>query len=131
VKTREENGLDIYVRENVKIALVYQKVGLDKEAEKFFNDFSEYCQEDESPYKSVNLVCKYAYEGKIDQAIEHLRLFSDAGNYQYWFLLIEDEPLLKPLKRHPEFECIMQKIKDRFWENQARLNESLEEQGLI
>ena len=77
------------------------------------------------------MAVKYAYEGKIDQALEQLRIFSEVDNYQYWFLLFEDEPLLKPLKSYPGFESIMQKIKDRFWENQARLKESLEEEGLI
>jgi hypothetical protein len=85
----------------------------------------------ESLYKSVNLVWKYAYEGKIEQAIEQLRIFSEVENIQYWFLLIEDEPLIEPLKSHPEFAGIMQKIKDRFWENQEMLKESLEDEGLI
>jgi hypothetical protein len=39
--------------------------------------------------------------------------------------------MIKQLESHPEFERIMQKIKDRFWKNQARLKESLEEEGLI
>ena len=77
------------------------------------------------------MAVKYAYEGKFDLSMEQLRVFSEVDNYQYWFLLFEDEPLLKPLKSHPEFESIMQKIKDRFWENHARLQESLEEGGLI
>jgi TolB-like protein/AraC-like DNA-binding protein len=131
VKARERSGLDIYVQENIKIATVYKKMGLEKEAEIFFNEFSKYCEGDDSAYKSVNLVWKYAYEGKIDKAIEQLKIFSEIENYQYWFLLIEDEPLIKPLKSHPEFEGIMQKIKDRFWENQAKLKMSLEEQGLL
>ncbi len=131
VKAREDNGLDINVQENAKIARVYQKMGLDREAEELFSDFSEYCEEDHSSYRSVNFVWKYAYEGKIDQAIEQLRIFSEVENIQYWFLLIEDEPLLKPLKSHPEFESIMQKIKDRFWENQTQLRKSLEAKGLL
>ncbi len=131
VKAREDNGLDIYMQENAKIALVYEKMGLDTEAENFFSDFSEYCKKDHSSYRSANLVVKYAFEGKIDQAIEQLRIFSEVDNYPYWFILMEDDPLLKPLKSHPEFESIIQKIKDRFWENQARLKESLEEEGVI
>ncbi len=130
-KVREDNGLDIYVQENAKIALVYKKMGLDTEAEKFFNDFSEYCEADHSSYRSVNLVWKYTYEGKIDEAIEQLRIFSEVENYLYWFLLIEEDPLIKPLKSHPEFESLMQKIKDRFWENQTKLRKSLGEKGLI
>jgi len=131
VEAREANGLDIYLQENAKIAQVYKKMGLNTEAEKFFNDFSAYCEADKSSYRSVNLVWKYAYSGKIDEAIEQLRIFSTSENYMYWFLLIEDEPLIKPLKNHPAFETIMQKIKDRFWENQAKLRKSLEEKGLI
>ncbi len=131
VKARKNNDLDVYMQENAKIALVYKRMGLLKEAENFFSEYSEYCEEDQSIYRSFNMAVKYAYEGKIDQAIEQLRIFSEVENYQYWFLLFEDEPLLKPLKGHPEFESIMQKIKDRFWENQARLKESLKEGGLI
>jgi hypothetical protein len=38
---------------------------------------------------------------------------------------------MKPLKKHPEFDGIIQKIEDRFWENQAQLRQSLEDKGLI
>ncbi|WP_209403643.1 helix-turn-helix domain-containing protein [Pseudozobellia sp. WGM2] len=131
VKAREANGLGIYRQENAKIAQVYKKMGLDSEAEKLFRDFSEYCKEDKSSYQSINLVWKYAYEGKINEAIEQLRIFSEIENYIYWFLLIENEPLIKPLNEHPEFEPIIQKIIDRFWKNQANLKKSLEQKGLI
>ncbi|SNR80463.1 transcriptional regulator, AraC family [Maribacter sedimenticola] len=131
VEAREANGLNIYQQENVKIAQVYKEMGLDNEAEKLFNDFSEYCERDQSIYRSVNLVWKYAYEGKINEAIEQLRIFSETENYLYWFLLIEDEPLIQPLKSHPDFEAIMQKIKDRFWENQTELKMYLDEESLL
>lgn len=131
VKAREASGLSIYVQENAKIAYVYKMMGLHTEAEKFFNDFIDYCEADRSPTRSINLVWKYAYEGKFDEAIEQLRIFSKVENTVFWFLSIEDDPLLIPLKNHPEFDDIMQKIKDRFWENQEELKVSLEEQGLL
>ena len=131
VKAREDNGLNSYMEENVKIAEVYKKMGLDAEAKQLFSDYSAYCENDESSYKSVNLVWKYAYEGKINEAIEQLKIFSGLENYPYWYLLMENDPLIKRLKSHPEFEFIMQKIKDRFWENQTKLRKSLEAKGLI
>ena len=131
VKGREDNGLNIYVQENAKIARVYQKMGQEEKAEQLFLDFTEYCDTDQSTYKSANLAVKYAYEGNLEKAIEQLRIFSEADNYLYWFMLIENEPILKPLKTHPEFDTIIQKIQDRFWENQARLKASLEEEGLL
>jgi TolB-like protein/lipopolysaccharide biosynthesis regulator YciM len=131
VKAREDNGLNSFREENIKIAEVYKRMGLDAEAEKLFSDFSAYCENDQSSYKSVNLVWKYAYEGKINEAIEQFKIFSEVENYQYWFLLMEDDPMIKRLKSHPEFEHTMQKIKDRFWENQTKLRKSLEAKGLI
>jgi len=131
VKARKDNDLGIFEQENAKIALVYKRMGLLTEAERIFSEYSEYCEEDQSIYRSFNMAVKYAYEGKFDLSMEQLRIFSEVDNYQYWFLLFENEPLLKPLKSHPEFEPIMQKIKDRFWENHARFQKSLEEGGLI
>jgi tetratricopeptide (TPR) repeat protein len=131
VSARKSYGLNMNMAENDKIAMVYKKIGLNAEAKKLFSDYSAYCEADQSPYRSVSLVTKYAYEGKIDQAIEQLRLFSETDNYPYWFLLMESDPLLKPLKNHPDFASIIQKIKDRFWENHASLKEYLAEEGLV
>jgi len=131
VKAREDNGLNTFLSENIKIAEVYKKMGSDAEAEQLLSDFIAYCENDQSPYKSVNLVWKYAYEGKINEAIEQLKIFSEVENYPYWFLLMEDDPMIKRLKSHPEFEPIIQKIKDRFWENQTKLRKSLEAKELI
>lgn len=131
VKARETNGLNIYRQEDIKIAEVYKKMGLDAEAEKFYSDFKAYCVEDQSPYSSINLVWSSIYEEKLDEALEQLKLFSNEENYPYWFLLIEDEPMIKRLSVYPEFEKVMQKIKDRFWDNQFELKKSLEDKGLI
>ncbi|MEZ4898009.1 MAG: helix-turn-helix domain-containing protein [Saprospiraceae bacterium] len=131
VRARAQNGLDIYEEENAKFAKVFAMMGKEDEAADLFNAFSDYCEKDQSLYRNINLATKYAYQGKVDQAIEQLRLFSELDNYPYWFLLIEDEPLFKPLKSHPAFGPIMQKIKDRFWNNHDKLEASLEERGLL
>jgi TolB-like protein/AraC-like DNA-binding protein len=132
VKARERYGLDMYPQEDVKIAFDYKKKGLDVQAAKFFKAYGVYCENDQSIYKSASTAVKYAYEGKIDQAIEQLKIFATQNDYQYWILLfMEIDPIMKPLKSHPEFDGIMKKIKDRFWENQKKLRTSLEEQGLI
>ena len=129
---REKYGLDIYPQEDVKIAVVYKKKGLNAQAAKFFNAYAEYCEKDQSIYKSASMAVKYAYEGENDKAIEQLKVFATQDNYQYWVLLFLDtDPLIKPLKSHPEFNGIMQKIEDRFWEKQNKLKKLLEKKGLI
>ncbi len=132
VDARERQNLDIYPQENAKIALVYKKKGLDAQATNLFNAYAEYCEEDESIYKSASMAVKYAYEGKNDLAIEQFKIFATQDNYQYWILLfLEKDPLLKPLKSHPEFDGIIQKIKSRFWQKQDILKKLLENKGLI
>lgn len=132
IKAKETYGLDIYPHEDIKIGLVYKKMGLDTQAANFFDAYAEFCETDQSIYKSASLVTKYVQEGKHDQAIEQLQVFATQDNYKYWLLVfMEIDPLIKPLKNHPEFKQVMQKIKDRFWENQIKLKKSLEAKGLI
>jgi tetratricopeptide (TPR) repeat protein len=132
VNARESYGLDIYPQEDIKIAVVFQKQGIGLQAVKFFDAYAEYCEKDQSIYKSASMAVKYAYEGKNDKAIEQLKIFATQDNYQYWILLFLDkEPLLKPLKSNPEFKGIKQKIDDRFWEKQNKLKKLLEKKGLI
>lgn len=132
VEARNKQGMDIYPQEDVKIGLVYEKMGLDEQASEFFTSYAEYCKNDESIYKSVSIAALYTHEGKMDEAIEQLKIFAAKSNFQYWILIfMETDPVFKPLKNHPEFNEVMQKIEDRFWENQAQLKNSLEEKGLI
>jgi TolB-like protein/AraC-like DNA-binding protein/Tfp pilus assembly protein PilF len=131
-QAKKENNLNIYPHEDIKIGLVYEKMGLEEEAFDFYKAYSDYCEKDESIYKSASMALWYAHEGKIDQGVEQLKIFSTQDHYQYWILLfLEKDPLIKPLMSHPEYETTIQKIKDRFWENQTQLKQSLEDKGLI
>ncbi len=132
VNARNAYGLDIYPQEDAKIGLVYEKMGMAEQASAFFDSYSVYCEGDESIYKSASTAVKYAREGEIDLAIEQLKLFAAQDNYQYWILVfIGMDPLMDPLKSHPEYASTIQKIKDRFWENQDRLRQDLEAKGLL
>ena len=131
VEARKKNHLDIYAQENAKIGLVYEKVGMKEKATEFYNSFSEYCKKDRSTYRNANLAVKYAHEGEINKAMEQLKKFSSVDNYPFWFLLIGDDPILKPLKSHPDFEGTMKEIKKRFWQRHDQMRMSLEEEGVI
>ncbi|MCX2836522.1 helix-turn-helix domain-containing protein [Salinimicrobium sp. MT39] len=131
VEGREKRGLDIYKQEDAKIAMVYEKVGQKEEAKKYFKSFSEYCEKDQSVYRNANLAVKFAYEGKKEEAIEQLKIFSGTDNYPYWFLMIEQDPLFKNLKNNPEFKITVAKIKRRFWREHERMSLALESGGLL
>lgn len=132
VSARDLYGLEIFAQENAKIGLVYEKMGLTEEAGRFFNDYAAYCDEDNSIYRGASLATKYAHEGKPDLAIDQLETFAAQDYYQYAVVLfIDSDPLLDPLRSHPEFGKVVQKIKDGFYENQEKLKKSLEAKGLF
>lgn len=132
VTARTDRNLAIYPHEDLRIGLVYDKMGLKEEASALFKSYFDYCQNDQSIYKSANMAFKYAHEGRIDEGIEQLRIFSTQDHYQYWVLLfLEKDPLIKVLQKHPDYKEIIEIIEDRFWENQKKLRTSLEENDLI
>lgn len=132
VEAKKSRDLEMYPHEDIKIGLVYEKMGLDKQASKFFSAYKQYCENDKSIYQPASLAGWYSYQGKLDEAIEQLHLFASESDYQYWILMfMEKDPIFEPLKSHPEFSTVMQKIKDRFWDNQAILRKTLEEHDLL
>jgi TolB-like protein/AraC-like DNA-binding protein/Tfp pilus assembly protein PilF len=131
-EAREEQGLNIYPQEDLRIAVTYEKMGMPDKAAAYAASYAEYCEEDQSIYKGASMAVLYAYQGKYDLAIEQLNAFAVHDNVQYWLILFMDkDPIMKPLIDNPEYQAAMQRIKDRFWDNHAKLRTSLENEGLI
>ena len=129
---RKSRGLYIYPQEDIKIGVTYQKMGLQDEADRLFQSYTTYCENDQSIYQPASMAVKYAHEGKLDEAIAELKKFSAKNHFQYWIVLfMKLDPALQPLEAHPEYKAVMQKIDDKFWENHDRLKEILEEKGLL
>ncbi len=131
VQRREQQNLSLYHHEDVKIAFLYRSMGKPKEAQRLMKSYSDYCAQDESIYKSANLAVKYAYEQKNDLALRELEEFSTQHNFQYWFLLLETDPLMDSLQKLPKYQKLIQEIKNRFWEDHQKTREKLQAEGLI
>lgn len=124
--------LDIYPAEDIKIGLVYKKMGFINEAENFVEKYHNYALEDRSLYKDLSIAMYYAYKDDTKMALEHLELFSEQDNYHFWTILfLELDPLVDNLKELPEFRQLVMKIKDKFWENHKQIEESLKKKGLV
>ncbi|MDO6596605.1 helix-turn-helix domain-containing protein [Oceanihabitans sp. 2_MG-2023] len=129
---KEKNGLNIYPQENLKIGLVYDKMGFHEKAQVYYKAYSEYCKNDQSIYQPISLAIKYLHEEKLNLAIEQLKLFATKNNYQYWVLLfLQEDPLMKSLEMHPDYDSVIQKIRNRFWENHNKLKDILEKEKLL
>lgn len=132
VDIRDEFNLDLFIHENVKIAYVFDRMGLHEEAKELLGDFRVFAENDQSIYNDMSLALYYSYIGEQQKAIEHLRKFSEKEDYVYWIVLfLEMDPLLDNIKDSPEFAKIMKTIKDNFWSYHEDMRKTLEEQDLI
>ncbi|MEJ7644695.1 MAG: helix-turn-helix domain-containing protein [Chryseolinea sp.] len=131
LELRDLYQLDVFKHENLKIAFVLSKMGYKEEAKVFAKSFKEFADNEKSIYKNLNLAGYYSYRGDIEKAVAHMKLFAREDNFQYWILLIEEDPLVEPLKEHPEFQNIIKSIKFKFWNNHERLKLSLKEKELL
>ncbi|QNR25599.1 helix-turn-helix domain-containing protein [Croceimicrobium hydrocarbonivorans] len=131
VRHREANNLELYTYENAKIAYVYRALGYRAKADSLFADYVAYCEANDSKYQNAHQAIRYAYAQDWEKSLEYLEQFSQEDHIQYWFLLLEYEPLVKPMKEKAEFTRVFQQIKDRFWANHRKMREDLEGKGLL
>nr|WP_297788798.1 helix-turn-helix domain-containing protein [uncultured Allomuricauda sp.] len=129
---RKSQGLGIYPQEDIKIGYTYEKMGHQEEADSLIAAYAEYCENDQSIYQPASMAVLYAYEGKYAEAIEQYEEFSTKNHFMYWMILFMTmDPVLDSLKSYAGYDAVIQKIEDRFWENHDRLEETLEEKGLL
>ncbi|MCR9228623.1 MAG: helix-turn-helix domain-containing protein [Flavobacteriaceae bacterium] len=129
---KKARGLNIYPQEDIKIGVTYEKMGHQKEADELLATYTDYCVNDKSIYQPASMAVKYAYENKFDQAIEQLEAFADKNHFQYWIVLFMGlDPNLEKLEVHPEYQNVIKKIANRFWNNHNRLEETLKEKKLL
>ena len=60
-----------------------------------------------------------------------LKLFSKKDNYVYWALLLEEDPIIEPLKDFPEFKEVMKTMKTKFWNRHEELKKMMREKKLM
>lgn len=129
---KESQQLDIFAGENSKIALVFAKVGLKEESDRYLDTYLNYANNDKSIYKNLSLAMYFAYKGDTEKSLEQMKLFAQQDNYMYWAILfLKIDPLVDSIKDNPEFQQIVQDLEDKFWKNHRRIKASLEEKNLL
>ena len=132
IEIKEAQNLDIYRGENAKIGVVLSKMGLTEESEKYFMEYRNNAENDQSIYKHFSLAAYYSYKGDTEKAIEHLKLFSEQDNYHYWTVIFTQiDPLVDNIKDLPEFKEIMNDIEIKFWRSHEQIKASLKEKELL
>ncbi len=128
---RNQQKLNVYVHENQIIGKVYQKVGKTAEAERLFQSYRQYIEKDQTIYKNLGLAMMHASDGKLDLALDDLRLFAEEDNIQLWVVLfLPQDPMVDELKKRREFREIWAGVEKKFWENNRKIQEQLQAEGL-
>ncbi|HKL40833.1 MAG TPA: hypothetical protein VJ894_09140, partial [Cryomorphaceae bacterium] len=120
-----------FAGEDINLAYIFRENGEPEKAERFLQTFKTYCHQDRTIYKSALMALLYAYEGEEDRSIEELKVFAEQDNFQYWFLLMDQDPLMQSVAKHPEFPEVFEDIQEVFWNNHDQLKETLESEELI
>lgn len=129
---RESKKLDAFEYENLMIGRVYELAGETEKAKEFYARYRKYLDNDQTIYKNMGLAVYYCQMNDEAKAIEHLRLFTQEDNIQYWIILFMDKgPELTETEASPEFRKLLQEVERKFWANHEKLKLKLEEQGLL
>jgi TolB-like protein/AraC-like DNA-binding protein/Tfp pilus assembly protein PilF len=131
IELREIMQLDIFKHENLKIAIVLEKAGLNKKSQELVKSFKDFSDNDRSIYKHRNLAMYYAYQGNMQKAIEHLQLFSKEDNCEYWVILTDNDPAFDSIKDLPQYKTIMRNIETRFWKVHREIEATLDKNELL
>jgi len=129
---RDTHKLDVYEHENLVIGRVYELAGETEKAKEFYARYKQYLEKDQTAYKNIGLAVYYCQMNESAKALEHLRLFTQEDNIQYWVILFMDKgPELTETEASPEFKKLLQEVERKFWANHEKLKGTLEEQGLL
>lgn len=132
IEFRNTRKLDVYRHENLRMAVVLEKMGQKEEAEKLVKAYKEYVDNDKSIYHDLALAMYYCQQKDYTNCLKHMKLFSSEDNYQYWIILFLDkDPIVEPIKDSPEFKKVMNDINKRFWDTHHEIKLLLEDKGLL
>ena len=130
--TRAE-GLDMYDGEKAKMGLILAELGRMEESEKYFQEFLEYAENNQSLYQGLSLAVYYAYYGDTTTAIDYMSQFVGQEKYPYWYILFLgfDDPLFENIDELPEYQKIRTQIEQKFWKYHKEIKDRLKYKDLI
>jgi TolB-like protein/AraC-like DNA-binding protein/Tfp pilus assembly protein PilF len=129
---RETRKIDAFEHENLVIGRVYELAGETEKAKTFYERYRQYLERDQTAYKNIGLAVYYCQMNNSAKALEHMRLFTQEDNIQYWVILFMDKgPELTETESSPEFKELLKEVKRKFWANHEILKLKLEDQGLL
>jgi tetratricopeptide (TPR) repeat protein len=130
IETRKVLQLDLYRHEDVRIALVFARMGFTAEAESLMRSFREYAENSQTMYKHLHLAMYYAAIDERERALEHFTLFSKEDNFHYAVLWLDGDPVMDSIKDDDRFKSAKKEIETKFWKTHQSIEVSLHKEAL-
>jgi TolB-like protein/Tfp pilus assembly protein PilF len=105
---------------NPMVAYAYWQNGLKKEAENYFKEHLEFCNNalksnPHSAWAYYDLACIYAFRGDKEGALRNLKLYSQNISCELWMLShIKTDPFFKDIKNEPEYIQIVREMESSY-----------------
>lgn len=128
---RQRYRLEVYRQEELNIAEVLDKNGLQDEARFYRDRFKAFADADQTIYRPLYRMAYELSVGDGHQALAYLEEFSTHDSYVYWVLLMKNDPRFTQHPHHEAFDAVLSKIENNFWNKHRRLRMKLEEEGLL
>jgi hypothetical protein len=81
-------------------------------------------------YRHLHMTMYYAALNDKQKALEHMKLFSQEDNFHYAVLWIADDPVMDPIKDHPDFKNALKEIERKFWKAHEEIEKELHKEPL-
>jgi hypothetical protein len=62
-----------------------------KKQKQYYDRYKQYVERDQTAYKHIGLAVYYCQLNDSAKALEHMRLFTQEDNIQYWVILFMDK----------------------------------------
>jgi tetratricopeptide (TPR) repeat protein len=124
---------------DIRVAYACSQNGLNKEAEKYFNDqfeFGHKIVKTNRPYSQISwayydLACIYSFRGDKENALKNLKFFAQNKNCELWMLMdLKNDPLLENIRKEPEFMQVLSEMEIKFQAAHDNVGKWLKEKGI-
>jgi len=119
-----------------RIGYAYWQNGYKEEAEYYFDQQMNYCNEiialgrahSQQRLSFYDLAGIYAFKGEKDKAYENLRIYNQRERMQLWMVkVIMIDPLFDNIRDEPEFKQIVREVEAKYQAEHERVRQWLEE----
>ena len=125
-------GLNLYSHKYAEIGVTADKLGYDSLAAIYLSKYEKFIEEDESIYKDLGLAMLNSFNNQTDEALKHLKNFTQCENFHYWILIFVDmNPMMDNIRDDERYSKYMKQLEENFMKAHDGIEKSLKRKKLL